>query len=581
MGMLRIVLVLICTIIFKSNHAQTDSLLNPGKSQTIHLQAGAVLNFNLPLQKGQTAIVNIEQLSIGIGYGLYAPSGKLFRFEDLNKVGQTEVIHVFAEESGNYRIQLFWDYDRPQEGDIQVKWVALANTPPTASTKANLLLNAWYPPNEPGMAIAVLQNNKVIFQQARGMASLEHKVPVNASTLFELASVSKQFTGYAMACLIAEGKIKLKDPIGTYLPELPPYKDSVTVEQLIYHTSGIQDWDDILYYMGRQPGDVLTTPMIMDMAKRSPDLLFTPGERFSYSNTNYNLLAYIIERVTGQSFATCMKQKVFTAAGMTTAVVRDADETLVPQKAFAYKATATGFQQAPDHISAIGSTSVQASMNDMVRWVQFLESPYLFPNGVSQLLKRKTVLNNGDTLHGYAFGNGFEMKDGRSFIQHLGSVSAYRTIVARYPKQQLAIIYLANNHNDAAFVRASTLAGIFMGLKDEKTFDPVEFPDLNASLSATKPFGPVVTESNIQPYAGSYLNDQLESLFTITAEGKKLTAINTRKDSIYLREADKDLFVSNSPVMPHTFHFVKDASGQIIGFILKGSEKDVFFRKLR
>lgn len=224
---------------------------------------------------------------------------------------------------------------------------------------------------------------------------------------------------------------------------------------------------------------------------------------------------------------------------------------------------------------------IQASLNDMVRWVQFLQTPSLFPNGVTQLLERKTVLNNGDTLQGYAFGNGFEMQDGRSFIQHLGSVSAYRTIVSRYPKQQLAIIYLANNHNDAAFVRASTLSSIFLGLKDEKTFDPVEFPDLNASLSATKPLGPVATESNIQPYTGSYLNDQLESLFTITANNKQLTAINTRKDSIYLREADKNLFVSNSPVMPHAFHFVKDASGQITGFILKGGEKDIFFRRLR
>jgi CubicO group peptidase (beta-lactamase class C family) len=535
----------------------------------------------LPLQKGQTAIVNIEQVSIGIGYGVYTPSGKLFRFEDLNKVGQTEVIHVFAEESGNYRIQLFWDYDRPQEGDIKVKWITLVNTPQQKTAKATLLLNTWYPPNEPGMAIAVLQNNKMIFQQIQGMANLEHKVPIHASTLFELASVSKQFTGYAMACLIAEGKIKLKDPIGKYLPELPPYKDTVTVEHLIYHTSGIQDWDDILYYMGRQPGDVLTTPMILDMAKRSPELLFPPGERFSYSNTNYNLLAYIIERVTGQPFATWMKQNVFKPAGMTTAVVRDADETLVPQKAFAYKATATGFQQAPDHTTACGSSSMYASLNDMIKWVQFLNKSANKPVGVEQLLQRKTVLNNGDTLQGYSFGNGFEMQDGWSFIQHLGSVSAYRTIVARYPKQQLAIIYLANNHNDAAFVRASTLSGIFLGLKDEKTFDPVEFPDLNASLSATKPFGPVATESNIQPYTGSYLNDQLESLFTITAEGKKLTAINTRKDSIYLREADKDLFVSNSPVMQHAFQFVKDASGLVTGFILKGGEKDIFFRKLR
>jgi CubicO group peptidase (beta-lactamase class C family) len=193
------------------------------------------------------------------------------------------------------------------------------------------------------------------------LASLEHKVPVNACTLFELASVSKQFTGYAMACLITEGKVKLKDPIGKYLPELPPYGDTVTVEQLIYHTSGIQDWEDFLFYIGRQPSDVLNTPMILEMAKRSPDLLFKPGERFSYSNTNYDLLAYIIERVTGEKFAVSMKQKIFTPAGMTTAMIKKTDETLVLQKAFAYKPTAAGYQQAPDHLSAIGSTSVHAS----------------------------------------------------------------------------------------------------------------------------------------------------------------------------------------------------------------------------
>jgi hypothetical protein len=223
---------------------------------------------------------------------------------------------------------------------------------------------------------------------------------------------------------------------------------------------------------------------------------------------------------------------------------------------------------------------IQASLNDVVRWVQFLQTPSLLPKSVAQLLERKTVLNNGDTLQGYAFGNGFEMQDGRSFIQHLGSVSAYRTIVDRYPEKN-AIIYLANDHNDAAFARASTLAGIFLGLKDEKTFAPVEFPDLKVSLSATKPFGPVATESNIEPYAGSYINDPLQSIFTITANNKQLTAINTRKDGIDLREADKDLFVSNSPVMPHALHFVKDASGLVKGFILKGGEKDTFFRTIR
>ena len=581
MGIFRMFFALSALMLYHDLFAQPDSLLELNTIKKVHLKAGQVLNYTLTLQKGQTAIVNVEQVSVGIGYGVYAPSGKLFRFEDLNKVGQTEVIHVFAEESGNYRIQIFWDYDRPQQGDIRIKWVSLVNTPTDKTAKASLLLKAWYPNNAPGIAVAVLQNNKVIFQQTRGIANIEHKVPISPSSLFELASVSKQFTGYAIACLIAEGRVKLQDPIGKYLPELPSYKDTVTVEHLIYHTSGIQDWDDILYYMGKQPDEVLTTAMILEMAKRSPDLLFKPGEKFSYSNTNYNLLAFIIERVTGQGFSIWMKQKVFAPEGMKTAMIREADETLIPQKAFAYKATARGYEQSPDHVSAIGSTSVQASLNDLVRWVQYLNTPSRFPLGVAQLLQRKTILNNGDTLQGYAFGNGFDVQDGMRFIQHLGSISGYRTMLARYPQQQLSIVFISNDHNDAAFVRASILSGIFLGLKENKAFPPIAFPDLNTSLEATKPYGPVVSESIIQPFAGSYLNHQLGSLFTITVEGKILTANNSRKDSIHLREAGKDLFVSNSSAMPHAFQFAKDASGMVTGFILKGGEKEIYFQKIR
>jgi hypothetical protein len=216
----------------------------------------------------------------------------------------------------------------------------------------------------------------------------------------------------------------------------------------------------------------------------------------------------------------------------------------------------------------------------MVRWVHFLQTPSLFPTGVAELLQRKTILNNGDTLQFYGFGNGFEMQDGYTFIQHLGSVSAYRTVLARYPKQQLAIIFLTNNHNDAAFVRATTLSDLFLGRKETKVFDPIDFPDLQASLDATIPYGPVDTETDIEPYAGTYLQDQVGSTFTINANGNKLTAINTRKDSVYLRYLKKDVFPSNSPAMPHSFQFTRDLSGRVSSFIHNGGEKEIVFRKI-
>ena len=140
---------------------------------------------------------------------------------------------------------------------------------------------------------------------------------------------------------------------------------------------------------------------------------------------------------------------------------------------------------------------------------------------------------------------------------------------------------MTNDHNDAAFVRAATIKGIFLGSTDEKSFPPIEFPDLNSSLQATLPYGPIACNGPLAPYAGTYIQDQLETIFTVTVTDKYITVINNRKDSIYLREIGNDGFASNSQLMRHDFLFTKDSAGTVIGFVLKGGEKEIFFRKIR
>ena len=150
----------------------------------------------------------------------------------------------------------------------------------------------------PGCAAAVSLNGETVFEKAFGLADLEFNVPNTPQTIFESGSVAKQFTAAAIVLLQQDGKLSLNDPVKKYIPELPDYGSPLTIRHLLNHTSGIRDWGTVMSLTGAGRGDrVISQDLAFDVITHQRGLDFTPGAEYSYSNSGYNLVAIIVERV--------------------------------------------------------------------------------------------------------------------------------------------------------------------------------------------------------------------------------------------------------------------------------------------
>lgn len=558
---------------------QGPEKLQLNSAKKAHLEAGQIFKYHINLQKGQFASVKVHQRSVGIGYAVYTPEDSLIIYEDLNALYQTEVINIIASTSGNYRIEIFWDYGRPQSGEFSIKWDRLETAGKTAPLRAEQLMKSWYNVDEAGAAVAVVQHGKIIFKSTIGLANMEYNIPIDNHSPFDLASCSKQFTAFAIAMLIDKGVISLEDDIRKYLPELPDFGKVITVENLVYHTSGLRNWDAMSNSMGFRPEDVLTVDMVYKMICGTSELNFTPNEQFRYNNTGYNLLALIVEKTTGQKFGDWMNANIFVPLKMGNSFIKD--QKVLLHKVSSYRKVEDGFIANADNVFTMGSSSMYASIDDLAAWVNNFNSGKAGGKKVLQLLTRKTKLNKGDTLGFYAFGNGFGNHKGIPKIEHLGLQSGFRTVISRFPSQDLALIFLSNDNNDATYSRAWTIADVFLqNIRDSK-IKPIKFPDLQKSLAETKPFTVESYPVNILEYEGIYYADEINSHYKLISKNGILTAISYRFDEISLQWKAADSFTSNFQTFDRNFDFVRDENKRISAFKLSGGDKDIVFRKLR
>lgn len=569
-------LLFICPHILLAQAPEALALNNPRK---IHLEAGQVFRYKLRLTKGEFASIKVQQLTVGIGYAVYDPSDSLISNEDLNALYQTEVINIAATKAGNYRVEIFWDYGRPQSGDFSIVWdtrEALGKTPVQRTAQ---LMKTWYSNDAPGVAVAILKDGKLIYKSGIGLANMEYRLPITTQSPFELASCSKQFTGFAIATLITQGKIALTDNIRKYLPELPDYGTPITVEHLIYHTSGLRNWDAMTNSMGFRSEDLLTLDMVYKMICNTPQLNFTPGERFSYTNTGYNLLAMIVERVSGEKFSNWMTKNVFRPIGMKNSFVKDDLRAIIPHKVSSYKSGASGYGLNTDNTSVVGSTNVYASIDDLIAWVNYLDHKPPGKDSLFALLGRKTKRNDGKEIGFYAFGNGFGSHKGVKDIEHLGLVSGFRSAIARYPDQHLAIIFLANDNNDASYSRSWTIADLFLQNIKTSAPAPVNFPDLQTSLASTTSALPKCPVDS-KEYEGIYYAAEINSHYRLSTNNGVLVATSFRFDKIPLRWEKADSFSANLNSFQRTLTFQRNNNKLISGFILAGADREITFKKL-
>ena len=316
-------------------------------------------------------------------------------------------------------------------------------------------------PGAPGCAIGIEMDEHVLLTRGYGTADLEHDVPITPATVFEAGSVSKQFTAASILLLAQQGKLALTDDVRKHIPELPDYGTPITIDDLLGHTSGLRDWGTVEAMAGwPRTTRVYTMDDVLDIAAAQRKLNYSPGKFYQYINTDYNLLAIIVGRVSGESLPAFSHRYLFTPLGMTHTQWRDDFRRVVKNRAIAYEPGEHGFRQLMPFEDTYGHAALLTTVGDLLRWNQALSNGTLGPY-VTGELQRQTRLNDGQPIV-YARGLFIGAYRGRRVVFHDGATAGYRAWLGRFPASGLSVALLCNSSGIATTPLAHSVADLFL-----------------------------------------------------------------------------------------------------------------------
>lgn len=326
--------------------------------------------------------------------------------------------------------------------------------------------------------VLIAENGEIIFQKSYGFANHATGQKLNDSTVFDLASVSKEFTATAIHLLYKRGKIKYEDPIGKYIPELNFYKE-VKIKHLIHHTSGLPDFMQLLPKYWNPMLKARNIDFVNLFEEYQPDLVFQPGEKFEYSNTGYALLGLIIERVSGKSYGNFLKENIFKPLKMNhTQVYRHFyDQWEIPNYAIGYISDSLQGKIAVDDLKQgnfrhyldgiIGAGQIKSTTIDLLKWDRALYGNELFDEKDKELFFKPVQLNNGKKV---AYGFGWVIKEENSYgkiTYHPGRWGGYINHFERDLDHDKTIIILQNHDLEKTITPKNRVRDI---LYDQKAY---------------------------------------------------------------------------------------------------------------
>lgn len=377
---------------------------------------------------------------------------------------------------------------------------AQAQLSPEQQEKINQLFLDWNQPNHPGGAVGIMQEEEVIFSKAYGLASMEYLVPNSTGTLFNIASVSKQFTSMGILLLEAQGKLSIDADVREYLPYLPKFKHKVTIRHFMHHTSGMRSLHAMLQMAGWRDDDSRTNADLVRFMKNQKELNFEPGSEYLYCNTGYILMSEIIEKITGEKFPAWMRTTIFEPLGMIDSYVEEDYSRVVPNNATSYNGSANrGFNRAVEYWGYIGSGNMHCSTSDLLKWLRNFYAPKAGWEAAFQKLQTLDPLNNGEKLN-YAFGVVVDSINNSKRISHGGSIGGFRAHASCFPDKKLSLVILSNFSNSGLGSKVSAINDLLLS-----TDKPVnELASATPQMIKAMP----VSTGQLANYSGHYWNDQ-------------------------------------------------------------------------
>ena len=437
-------------------------------------------------------------------------------------------------------------------------------------SKVDKLFAQWDKPDSPGAALIVVKDGSVIYKRGYGSANLEYNVPISPSTIFHVASVSKQFTAFAITMLASQGKLSLDDDIRKHLAEVPDFGKKITVRHLIHHTSGIRDQWELLAMAGWRLDDVITKDHILKMVRHEKELNFDPGQEYLYSNMGYTLLAVIVERVTGQSFRQWTHENIFKPLGMTHTHFHDDHQMIVRNRAYSYAPEREGgYRLAALNYANVGATSLFTTVEDLANWMQNFEDMKLGGRAVIEQMYQQGILNNGQKID-YAFALSIGKYRGLRTAGHSGGDAGYRSHVVWFPEQRFAVAVLSNLATFNPVRLSQQVADIYLSDKlapEEPRGKPVE-------RTAAK-IDPAVYDA----YVGKYLMEPA-TLISITKENDHLFGQPAGQPKAELVPESETKFFLKGPPVDITVEFHRDEKGKAKGFTMVQSGQSTSARRV-
>ncbi|MEM6541256.1 MAG: serine hydrolase domain-containing protein, partial [Bacteroidota bacterium] len=428
------------------------------------------------------------------------------------------------------------------------------------SKKIDSLFLSWTEANHPGGAIGVMQNGEVIYSKAFGLASLEYQVPNTAQTVFNVGSVSKQFTAMAMVLLHERGLLSIDDDIRKYLPDMPDFGHTITIRHMLHHTSGMRSLHAMLELAGWRDDDARTNADLYRFMLKQKDLNFIPGAEYLYCNTGYMLMVNIVEHVTQEKFPEWMDTNIFKPLGMRNTYVEDRYDRIVPNNATSYYDTKDGFFRAVEYWGYVGSGNVHSTTGDLLIWLQNFNTPSAKWKAAFEKLKTTDTLNDGSP-NNYAFGVFVDRTKGYDRIQHGGAIGGFRAYVSTYPEEQLNIAVLTNFSSAKPSGIEGNIAGILIKDRAKVTTETEGQDSTNNEDTYSKE--QIVGKYEIQPGVIANVSIKKDSLHVLQEWDNSEYFIYNTNGNTYEMPTNKTI--------QFVFSEVKDKKTQMLTLVQNGT----------
>lgn len=326
---------------------------------------------------------------------------------------------------------------------LLVPSTASAQRPQSLQAWLDNTFRSWTDPRSPGCAAGITHQGKWLAKGAYGAADLDRRTRITSRTLFYVASVSKQFTAAALLRLADQGAVALDEDIRKYIPELPEYAPPITIQHLLHHESGLADFVSILSAAGTLADHHGREEIVQLIGSRAP--LFAAGKGYSYSNSNYFLIAEIIRRASGVSLRQYASDALFKPLGMRDTQYRDDASEVIPLYASGYEVSRGKYEVVRSAYEQVGAGGLLTSIDDLGKWMRVYEDPSAIPGSprLGERLQQRGRFSDG-TLNEYALGLVMGTERGYTVASHQGFFPGYRAFFAWIPSKHTGLFAMCN-----------------------------------------------------------------------------------------------------------------------------------------